>query len=217
VLQCSKSLFSPKPSLCLTYSPPSSPSLQLDHGEDVTYSRAGQGGEFEFQNIPLGVHSISVVGEANGFSSEAVKKKEDDFVFPFVKVLVTENADGVVVGKCHMYYFLGGERVPLPSCNNLRLPAISKVSYFEQKRPFSLMGLFKNPMLLMMLFGAGMTFIMPKMMEGMDPEQRKEMEAQMAAQQDPMKMMQNLFGGGGDDEGETAPKAKKLGNNKKNR
>ena len=79
------------------------------------------------------------------------------------------------------------------------------------------MGIFRNPMLLMMLFAGGMTFIMPKMMEGMDPEQRKEMEKQMAAQQDPMKMMQGLFGGGEEEEEDDDSPKKKIGNAKKQR
>ena len=68
----------------------------------------------------------------------------------------------------------------------------------------------------MMLFAGGMTFVMPKMMEGMDPEQRKEMEKQMANQQDPMKMMQSMFGGGDDEEEEKEekPANKKIGNKK---
>ena len=84
------------------------------------------------------------------------------------------------------------------------------------------MGLFKNPMLLMMLFSGGMMWYMPKMMEGMDPEQKAQLEKQMAMQSDPQAMLADLFGGG--DDKDAAPKKAKAvtggsgdANNKKGR
>lgn len=50
------------------------------------------------------------------------------------------------------------------------------------------MGIFKNPMLLLMVATAGMMFWMPKMMEGLDPEQKEQMQRQMEMQQDPSKV-----------------------------
>ena len=49
-------------------------------------------------------------------------------------------------------------------------------------------------MLLMMLFSGGMMYMMPRMMEGMDPEQKAQMQKQMEAQTDPMKMFEELKG-----------------------
>jgi len=51
---------------------------------------------------------------------------------------------GFLDSKCLLYYYLGGEKSPIP-CDDLRLPALAKVSFFEQKRPFNIVGLFKNP------------------------------------------------------------------------
>lgn len=50
------------------------------------------------------------------------------------------------------------------------------------------MSIFKNPMVLMMIVSAGILVVMPKMMEGLDPEQKEQMQKQMAMQQDPSKV-----------------------------
>ena len=50
------------------------------------------------------------------------------------------------------------------------------------------MSIFKNPMLLMMIVSVGGMVMMPKMMEGLDPEQKEQMQRQMAMQQDPSKV-----------------------------
>ena len=52
-------------------------------------------------------------------------------------------------------------------------------------------------MILMMIFGVGMMYIMPKMMENMDEEQKEQMKKQMDMQkdmQDPSKMLKQLWG-----------------------
>ena len=55
-------------------------------------------------------------------------------------------------------------------------------------------------MMLMMAFGVGMMFIMPQMMQNLDPEQKQQMKKQMEMQSDPTKMLSQLWGdvsGGG--------------------
>merc|ERR1712238_503040 len=44
--------------------------------------------------------------------------------------------------------------------------------YFEAKRGFSIFSLLKNPMVIMMLFSVGLMVLMPKMMEGLEPEEK---------------------------------------------
>jgi hypothetical protein len=61
----------------------------------------------------------------------------------------------------------------------------------------------KNPMVLMMLFSVGMMVLMPKMMEGLDPEEKARMKQQMEAQKDPTQMFSQMWGeitGSGDDQ-----------------
>jgi hypothetical protein len=55
-------------------------------------------------------------------------------------------------------------------------------------------------MLLMMVFSVGMMFLMPKMMENLDPEEREQMRKQMEMQKDPTKMLSSMFGMGGEQE-----------------
>ena len=51
------------------------------------------------------------------------------------------------------------------------------------------------------VFTVGLMWYMPKMMEGMDPEERAKMQKQMEMQQNPTKMLGELFSGmtGGED------------------
>ena len=46
----------------------------------------------------------------------------------------------------------------------------------------------------MMVIGGGLMFLMPKMMEGLDPEEKARMKKQMEAQQDPTKMFSQMWG-----------------------
>lgn len=70
----------------------------------------------------------------------------------------------------------------------------------------------------MMLVSIGMMFLMPKMMENLEPEERERMQKQMAAQQDPSKMLSNLWqdiaGAGAVEPPPPAPAAVTAANNK---
>ena len=57
------------------------------------------------------------------------------------------------------------------------------------------MSIIKNPMIMMMLVSVGLMFLMPKMMEGLEPEEREQMKRQMEMQQNPGQMIGELFGG----------------------
>lgn len=68
----------------------------------------------------------------------------------------------------------------------------TKVDYFEKKQEISIIRMITgNPMMIMMAVSFGAMFLMPKMMEGMDKDQLKELQAQ---QGDPMANMKKLFG-----------------------
>lgn len=66
--------------------------------------------------------------------------------------------------------------------------------YFEVKKGISIFGLLKNPMVLFMVFSVGMMVAMPKMMEGMDPEEKAKIRDQMKNQQDPTAMLSQMWG-----------------------
>ena len=62
-----------------------------------------------------------------------------------------------------------------------------RYQYFERREQPGLHTLFRNPMLLMLLFTCGMVVFMPKLMDAMDPEERAQMQKQMAGAQDPQR------------------------------
>jgi len=76
----------------------------------------------------------------------------------------------------------------------------TNVYYFQPKKQFNIMGyIMANPMMLMMGFMVVMMVVMPKMMEGMDPEELKKMQEARGGEgmeTDPMKALQKLMGGG---------------------
>ena len=69
--------------------------------------------------------------------------------------------------------------LPLP----LTAHPMGAVQFFEPRPQFfSLATLYRNPMILLMGFSLVMLFVMPKMMENMDEEQKKELQERMANQ-----------------------------------
>lgn len=61
-----------------------------------------------------------------------------------------------------------------------------------------------------MVFTVGLMYYMPKMMEGLEPEERERMQKQMEMQQNPTKMLGELFSGmGGAEPAEESPSKSK--------
>ncbi|KAG2613147.1 hypothetical protein PVAP13_4KG338000 [Panicum virgatum] len=63
--------------------------------------------------------------------------------------------------------------------NELVLEPLKEEQYYEVREPFSVMSLLKSPMGLMVGFMVLMVFVMPKMMENIDPEEMKQAQEQM--------------------------------------
>lgn len=103
--------------------------------------------------------------------------------------------------KCIEYVYPGAPKQAI--VHPLTLTAHATYQYFENPPGFSISSLLKNPMLLMMLASIGLMFLMPKMMEGLEPEEKERMQRQMEMQKDPAKMLSSMFGL---DEPEAAPK-----------
>ena len=115
------------------------------------------------------------------------------FSFSQVKIQLLDNA--MDTPKCIEYVYPGSQKQAIP--HPLQLTAHAQFQYFEKRPQFSFLFIFKNPMILMMIFGVGMMYIMPKMMENMDEEQKEQMKKQMDMQkdmQDPSKMLKQLWG-----------------------
>lgn len=143
-----------------------------------TYSTSTDG-SFTFYDVQPGVHLLDV--------------QSTTYMFSQVKIQVPEEYNTDEALKCIEYYYPGAPKIALDCSSSIQLYAHAKYDYFEPRPKFSIFGLFKNPMMLMMLVSGGLMLLMPKMMEGMDDEQREQMRKQMELQKDPTKLMSSLW------------------------
>ena len=150
--------------------------ITLDHGERSTYCKLDDGCSFELFDVAPGVHQLDVISTTHHFAQ--------------VKIQVLPDGSEP---KCLEYAFAGAPKNPIN--HPLELTAYATFDYFEQKRGFSIWFILKNPMVIMMAFSVGLMFFMPKMMEGLDPEEKAQMKKQMEMQQDPSKMLSSLWEG----------------------
>ncbi|GKY94609.1 hypothetical protein MPSEU_000426400 [Mayamaea pseudoterrestris] len=161
--------------------------ISLNHDEQHTYSRSD--GSFTFFNVKPGVHVVDVHDQLYHFSQIKCQFLEESMDKP----------------TCIEYIFPGSHK--LETTHPLVVNALASIEYFDAKRGFSILSIIKNPMVLMMLFSVGMMYFMPKMMEGMDPEEKAKFKQQMAMQSDPQRMIKEFFGdaAGGKDDTKTIP------------
>ncbi|CAO3642115.1 unnamed protein product [Cunninghamella echinulata] len=114
-------------------------------------------GSFSFYNVAPGSYLLEV--------------NNIDYIFPKLRVNVKENeVDGAYVGV-GIGWDKTGYAVPHP----FELKAKVEADYFMPRQGFNVLGMFKNPMFLMLGFSGIMLFIMPKMLQNMDPEAMKEL------------------------------------------
>ena len=148
--------------------------ITLNNAEYTTYSRTD--GSFIIYDVPPGIHQLDVHSTEYHFGQIKIQLLEESMDTP----------------KCLEYPYPGA--VKQVTKYPLVLYPYAKYEYFVKQRGFSPFALLKNPMVLMMIFGGIMTFVMPKMMEGLDPEEKAAMRKQMEAQKDPTKMLSNMWG-----------------------
>jgi ER membrane protein complex subunit 7 len=160
--------------------------ISVNHGEFITYSRTD--GNFTLYDLTPGIYLIDVLSVNHHFSQVKCQYRPDD-------ADVLENKKPAL--SCLEYMYPGAPKRVLDQI--LIIHALAEIQYFEERKSGWLMvsSLFKNPMLLMMVVMVGMMYMMPKLMEDMNPEERAQMKKQMAMQQDPVKMLGDLFTGGG--------------------
>jgi hypothetical protein len=152
--------------------------ITLNDGEFITYSTSTNG--FAFHNVPPGVHVLDVHSNTYQFSQ--------------VKIQILEGEEP----KCIEYIYPGAAKRPIS--HPMTLYTNAEFNYFQKRPSLSFFAMFKNPMVLMMVFGVGMMFVMPQMMNNLDPEQKEQMKKQMEMQSDPTKMLSQMWGdmaGGG--------------------
>jgi hypothetical protein len=135
-------------------------------------------GSFVFHRVNPGVHLLDVQSRVHHFSQVKVQ-------------ILPESMDSP---RCVEYVYPGATKQVVP--HPLELTAHASYEYYEPRQGFSLMSILKNPMLLMMIVSVGGMVMMPKIMEGLDPEQKELMQKQMSMQQDPSKVRRENLGKG---------------------
>ncbi|KAM2151358.1 hypothetical protein ACFX1R_045812 [Malus domestica] len=129
----------------------------LNGGQSVTFLRPD--GFFTFHNVPAGTHLIEVSAIGYFFSP--------------VRVDVSARNPGKVQAA------LTENRRPL---NEFVLEPLREEQYYEIREPFSIMSLVKSPMGLMVGFMLIVVFLMPKLVENMDPEEMRRTQEEMRNQ-----------------------------------
>jgi len=163
--------------------------ITMNNAEYTTYSRAD--GSFVIYNVPPGIHQLDIHSAQYHFGQVKVQLLEDAMGFP----------------KCLEYPYPGAAKFAIKY--PLILAPYATYDYFEPKTGFSIFGLLKNPMVLMMIVSAGMMLGMPKLMEGLDPEEKEQMRKQMKAQSNPTEMLSQMFSMGGDAAGADSGKSRR--------
>ncbi|KAI5072413.1 hypothetical protein GOP47_0012519 [Adiantum capillus-veneris] len=126
--------------------------IVLNSGQKVAFIRPD--GYFAFTGIPAGTHLLEVIAPGYFFSP--------------VRVDVSARQNGQLQATLTETRRILSEP--------LVLEPLREEAYFEKREPFSLMGLLKSPMGLMVGFMAFAAFLLPKLMENMDPEDMKKMQ-----------------------------------------
>lgn len=151
--------------------------ITLNHGEYATYTRVQDNGSFTLYNVRPGIHVLDIHSTFYHFSQVKCQFLDKDMNTP----------------KCLEYYYPGANKQPVQEYP-LVLTAFATYDYFEKRTGFSFQAILMNPMVLMMVVMVGLMFMMPKMMEGLDPEEKERVKRQMEMQKDPTKMLGQLWG-----------------------
>jgi len=152
--------------------------VTLNDGEYSTYTNTD--GVFSFYSVTPGVHVLDVHNHIYSFSQIKIQLTEDDMENP----------------HCIEYIYPGSHKNVVS--HPLELIAHAKYQYSTKNPGPNFWMLFQNPMALLMLVTIGFMFIMPKIMDTMDDEQKIQMKKQLDIQnnmaKDPTKLLQQFLG-----------------------
>ncbi|KAF9478049.1 hypothetical protein BDN70DRAFT_913881 [Pholiota conissans] len=122
-------------------------------------------GNFIIPDVPDGTHVLSIVSH--------------DHFFDQLRIDVNNSLSSVEVRP-----FLPGTPMNPPSTVLLPYPVIltprERYVYFVPPESFNLAGMLSNPMMLLMVGGAGMMLAMPYLIKNLDPEALEEFKEQQA-------------------------------------
>ncbi|KAK9365590.1 hypothetical protein V1509DRAFT_632793 [Lipomyces kononenkoae] len=145
----------------LTFSPDTEIILRSAEAKYNTYVRA-DGQSFVFLNVSEGAYALSI--------------KSAEHIFPTLRVDVAETDVEVFVSHPGNEWSFKGPRQPYP----IELRPFGPAVYYQYREGFNILKLFKNPMLMISLLTLGMVFVLPKIMDSLDPEQLKEIQQEQA-------------------------------------
>jgi hypothetical protein len=134
----------------------------LNGGQKLSFVRSD--GSFAFQGVPAGTHLLEVVALGYFFSP--------------VRVDVSSRLQGQVRASL----VETGRSLP----DSLVLEPLREEYYYEKREPFSAMGLLKSPMGLMIGFMVVCVFLLPKLMDQIDPEEMKRVQEEMRNKPSPL-------------------------------
>lgn len=134
----------------------------FDGGEQVSFLRTD--GSFVFEGVPPGTHLLEVTALG--------------YFFPPVRVDVSSRMPGQIRAS-----YVEGPRRTL---DGLVLEPLREENYYEIREPFSLLGLLKSPMGLMIGFMVICVFLLPKLMDSIDPEEMKRLQEAQRAHPSPV-------------------------------
>jgi hypothetical protein len=134
----------------------------LNGGEQVAFIRTD--GSFAFEGVPAGTHLLEVVALGYFFSP--------------VRVDVSSRLPGQIRAS----YIEGPRRVS----DSLVLEPLREENYYEIREPFSMLGLLKSPMGLMIGFMVICVFLLPMLMDSIDPEEMKRLQEAQRANPSPL-------------------------------
>ncbi|KAF5382920.1 hypothetical protein D9757_006372 [Collybiopsis confluens] len=110
-------------------------------------------GSFLIPNVPAGTYLFSIVSH--------------DYLFDQLRVDVSDS-------EVEAHPYIPGTAMnpasTLALSYPLKLSARQKSNYFVPVESFNIMGMLKNPMILMMIFAGGLVLGMPYLMKNLDPE-----------------------------------------------
>uniref|UniRef100_A0A1J3GJC8 ER membrane protein complex subunit 7-like protein n=1 Tax=Noccaea caerulescens TaxID=107243 RepID=A0A1J3GJC8_NOCCA len=129
----------------------------LNGGQNVTFLRPD--GYFTFHKVTAGTHLIQV--SAMGYFFSPVRVDVSARHRGKVQATLTETRR---------------------SLTELVLEPLREERYYEIREPFSVISIVKSPMGLMVGFMVVVVFLMPKLMENIDPEEMKQAQEEMRRQ-----------------------------------
>ncbi|KAF2155869.1 hypothetical protein K461DRAFT_82762 [Myriangium duriaei CBS 260.36] len=133
----------------------------------VLTARLSRQNTLHFPSVPAGSHLLSVYTR--------------DYTFPPHRIDVSPSTpahiNAVQTFRGHEWGNLG-PAAGNSSTGSLTLPVrpLARRDFYQRREGFSVLSVFKNPMILMALFSGALIFGMPYLMENMDEETRAEFE-----------------------------------------